>query len=89
MPWYDLECEDCKEIRRNVAAKIEDRIQACPSCGGRSVRKISAPPLKFKGGGWATGKPVEAFPGESEYTKDWGKESHGLSSDLHKGEDDA
>jgi len=87
MPWYDWKCKDCGEIRENISAGIEDRIQTCPSCGGKSVRIISAPPLKFKGGGWATGKPVEAFPGEPEYTKDWGKETHGLSSPLHKEEE--
>ncbi len=87
MLWYDYRCATCGEIREDVAAKIEDKIQTCPSCGGRSIREISAPGLKFMGGGWTTRKPVEAFPGESEYTEDWGKDTHGLSGPLHREEE--
>ena len=87
MPWYDWKCKDCKEIRENVSASIEDKIQECPSCGGRSVRQISAPPLRFKGSGWTVPRPVEAFPGESEYTKDWDSSSHGMESNPGEHED--
>lgn len=87
MPWYDYRCKGCGRVRENVSASIEDRIQECPSCGGKSVRIISAPPLKFKGGGWTVKAPVEAFPGESEYTDDWGSESHGMGSDPGERED--
>ena len=79
--WFDFKCKNCGEVRENVAASIEDKIQKCPSCGGESVRQISSPTLKFKGGGWTTRKPVEAFPGESEYVEDWGHDSHGMGSD--------
>jgi putative FmdB family regulatory protein len=73
MLWKDYRCKDCGETQENVPSRAEDTERECP-CGGTAKIVLTPKFTKFKGGGWTTRKPVEAFEGESEYTDDWGKD---------------
>ncbi len=52
MPLYEYECASCGkrfELVQKFSAPPE---AACPACGGRGHRQLSAPALHFKGSGW-------------------------------------
>ena len=74
MLWKDFLCGDCGEVQENVSSKAEDKERECPSCGGWAKIVLSPKFTKYRGGGWTTEHPVEAFEGESEYVSDWGKD---------------
>lgn len=84
MVWKDYACKACGKVQENVPSKIEDTERECPECGEQAQMILYPHFTRFKGGGWTTRRPVEAFPGESEYVEDWGKESHGVEASLRK-----
>lgn len=73
MLWKDYLCPDCGEKQENVPSRLEDTECKCP-CGGTAKIVLCPKFTKFKGSGWTTEHPVEAFEGESEYVSDWGKD---------------
>jgi len=80
MLWKNFRCKDCEKIQENVNSKAEDTERECPACGGTAKVVLTPKFTRFKGFGWSTRRPVEAFPGESEYTEDWNADTHGLAS---------
>jgi len=87
MLWKDYKCEDCGKIQENIQSKIEDTERECPACKGRAKMILFPNFTRFKGGGWSTRRPVEAFPGESEYTDEWNADSHGIGGSAVGGEE--
>jgi putative FmdB family regulatory protein len=52
MPLYEYECTACGR-RTEVLQKYDDPpLAACPHCGGKVRRLLSAPAVQFKGTGW-------------------------------------
>lgn len=53
MPSYDYHCPVCaKDI--NIIKSIHDNTEEqCDNCKVPLVKKMYAPPVSFKGGGWA------------------------------------
>lgn len=89
MVWKDFKCEGCGEVQENVPSKTEDTERECPSCGSKARLILHAPPIKFKGGGWATRRPIETFPDEPDDPADWGKDTHGVEASKNKGKGNA
>jgi len=51
MPTYEYNCEKCGPFE--YFQKItEDALAACPKCGGKTERLISASAFHLKGSGW-------------------------------------
>jgi len=73
MLWKDYRCKVCGKTQENVPSRIEDTECPCP-CGAQAQVVLFPKFTRFKGGGWTTRRPVEAFEGESEYVEDWGKD---------------
>jgi len=73
MPIYEYACRPCQKIYEKIKPVGTETI-ACPKCSGEAKKILSKPGmLRFKGSGWSTRRPVEAFEGESEYTDEWGQ----------------
>lgn len=52
MPIYDHVCDHCGHAF-SVVQKFSDLpVEACPSCGKRPRRLVTAPAIVFKGSGW-------------------------------------
>lgn len=52
MPLYEYRCTECGN-RYEKIQKINDlQDTACPKCGGKVVRPLTAPALQFKGSGF-------------------------------------
>lgn len=80
-PLYEFKCECGKTTERIKQVGTEEI--ACPECGGNAKKILSKPgAIKFKGSGWMTRRPIETFDNEPDDARDWGPDTHGLSSDI-------
>ncbi len=52
MPLYEYECTVCHKHTEKIQKFSDPEITACPTCGGKLERVLSAPAVSFKGGGW-------------------------------------
>ncbi len=52
MPLYEYECTACHKRTEKIQKFSDPEITACPTCGGKLERVLSAPAISFKGGGW-------------------------------------
>lgn len=53
MPLYRYECESCGHRFRVLHSKRSDKLDACPSCGGKETRRLlSRVSVQFKGSGY-------------------------------------
>ncbi len=52
MPLYEYECTTCHKHTEKIQKFSDPEITACPHCGGKLERVLSAPAISFKGGGW-------------------------------------
>lgn len=84
MPIREYECEGCGKRTQTFSHSYECEEEIdCPDCGKKAKKVFSRPGhIKFKGGGWTTRRPIEAFPGEPEYTDQWTTETHGLGQQV-------
>lgn len=85
MPLYEYRCTECGN-RYEKIQKINDlQDTACPKCGGKVFRPLTAPAFQFKGSGWfvndyaskSSGGPSGSSSREStgESSRDAAKES--------------
>jgi putative FmdB family regulatory protein len=52
---YEYKCSDCQHIRElEYPMGVTAKIPRCPECDGQLLRLFSAPPIHFKGEGWAS-----------------------------------
>ena len=70
MPLYEYECTACHRRIEKIQKYSDAELTACPHCGGRLERTITAAAMVFKGGGWyadgyASHKPAAAGEGSS------------------------
>lgn len=78
MPLYEYRCTQCGHSYEKIQKLSDTPDAACPKCGGKVERPLSAPALQFKGAGWyindyapkaasgSASKPSEAAGGESK-----------------------
>jgi putative FmdB family regulatory protein len=52
MPLYEYKCTACQKHTEKIQKFSDAEITACPHCGGKLERVLSAPAVSFKGGGW-------------------------------------
>jgi putative FmdB family regulatory protein len=52
MPLYEYKCNTCHRHTEKIQKFSDPEITACPHCGGKLERVLSAPAVSFKGGGW-------------------------------------
>ncbi|MGH2377400.1 MAG: FmdB family zinc ribbon protein [Candidatus Limnocylindria bacterium] len=52
MPIYDHMCDHCGHAFSVVRAYTDPPVDACPSCGKKPRRVLTAPAIVFKGSGW-------------------------------------
>ena len=52
MPLYEYKCTACHKHTEKIQKFSDPEITACPHCGGKLERVLSAPAVSFKGGGW-------------------------------------
>jgi len=52
MPLYEYKCTNCHRHTEKIQKFSDPEITACPHCGGKLERVVSAPAISFKGGGW-------------------------------------
>ncbi len=53
MPIYEFFCADCQDSFEQILSFSVSQEPVCPSCGSeRTRRKLSAPAIHFKGGGF-------------------------------------
>ena len=75
MPIFIYACPTCGWKSGDKIKPFTVEEIPCEECQGAATRVLSVPGhIKFKGSGWATRRPVEAFEKESEYVEDWGKD---------------
>lgn len=68
MPVYEFECS-CGEVTEELT-KMDTRSIACPKCGNKAKKIISACSFELKGGGWyADGYASKKSGSTSESTK--------------------
>lgn len=58
MPTYEYKCQDNQHPFTEIRG-INDKQQqeTCPECGSSLMRVFSAPPIQFKGSGYASSRP--------------------------------
>lgn len=78
MPIYEYRCTQCGHRYEKIQKVSDTPDTACPKCGGKIERPLSAPALQFKGAGWyindyapkaasgSASKPAESSGGESK-----------------------
>src|ERR1700720_168633 len=71
MPLYEYECTTCHRHTEKIQKFSDPEITACPHCGGKLERVLSAPAVSFKGGGWyadgyGNAKPKSSSDGASK-----------------------
>lgn len=53
MPTFDFQCRACQHVFEFARPFGSNAQPACPSCSGKRVEKLIAPPaVHFKGSGW-------------------------------------
>ena len=52
MPIYDYHCDHCGHAFSAVQSFKDDPVAACPNCGKKPRRLLTAPAIVFKGSGW-------------------------------------
>lgn len=52
LPLYEYRCTECGNRYEKIQKLSEAPDTACPKCGGKVERPLSAPALQFKGAGW-------------------------------------
>lgn len=52
MPIYDYRCDHCGHVFSAVRAFTDTDLEACPNCGKRPRKLLTAPAVVFKGSGW-------------------------------------
>lgn len=52
MPLYPYRCTQCGHSFEKIQSFSEEPETACPKCGGKLERPLTAPGLQFKGAGW-------------------------------------
>ena len=52
MPLYEYRCTQCGHSYEKIQKLSDTPDTACPKCGGKVERPLSAPALQFKGAGW-------------------------------------
>ncbi|MDE1155814.1 MAG: zinc ribbon domain-containing protein [Acidobacteriaceae bacterium] len=52
MPLYEYECQSCHQRVEKIQKFSDAPLTVCPHCGGHLERTITAPAVKFAGGGW-------------------------------------
>src|SRR5262245_15456339 len=79
MPLYEYHCEACGtfEALQKVSARP---LKACPTCGKRVSRLISAPAVQFKGTGWYITYYARSGSNESKCSSDKGAAAKGDTS---------
>src|SRR5271155_5098818 len=80
MPLYEYECTACHQHTEKIQKFSDPEITACPHCGGKLERVVSAPAISFKGGGWYADGYGNAKPkpsGEGNSKADGGKTGDG------------
>ncbi len=54
MPTYDFKCSTCEQ-RQIIHAGIKEEVKAiCTNCETPMLKVFAAPPVTFKGSGWAS-----------------------------------
>lgn len=54
MPTYEYSCPLCKASKSVVKSIHDNNEETCENCHVALVKAFSAPPVSFKGGGWAS-----------------------------------
>jgi putative FmdB family regulatory protein len=80
MPLYEYECTQCKRHTEKIQKFSDPEIVACPHCGGKLERVITAPSVQFKGGGWFSDGYASAKPGSKSESASSSPESTSSSS---------
>jgi putative FmdB family regulatory protein len=75
MPLYEYECTTCRKHTEKIQKFSDPEITACPYCGGKLERVLSAPAVSFKGGGWYADGYGNAKPKSSSDSKGAGSDS--------------
>jgi putative FmdB family regulatory protein len=75
MPLYEYKCTACHKHTEKIQKFSDPEITACPHCGGKLDRVLSAPAVSFKGGGWyadgyGNAKPKSSSDGASKAGSD-------------------
>lgn len=53
MPYYDYECQQCKNIFEIQKRITDESAETCPKCSSDDTKKvISVTNFQLKGGGW-------------------------------------
>ena len=74
MPIYDYHCDHCGHAFSQVQSYKDDALAACPNCGKRPRRLVTAPAIVFKGSGWyKTDSRGPSTSKEASADKDGGK----------------
>ena len=66
MPLYEYECQQCHRHTEKRQKFSDPEITACPHCGGKLERVLSAPAFSFAGGGWYKDLYSSAKPGAAK-----------------------
>lgn len=53
MPNYQYQCPTCQQVITVMKSIHSDEPEQCSNCKVPMVKKLFAPPVSFKGGGWA------------------------------------
>lgn len=52
LPLYEYRCTQCGNRYEKIQSFSTEPDTACPKCGGKVERPLTAPALQFKGAGW-------------------------------------
>jgi putative FmdB family regulatory protein len=53
MPLYEYQCDACGTRFEQIQKFSDPRVEVCPTCGEKKVRKlVSSPAIQFKGSGF-------------------------------------
>jgi putative FmdB family regulatory protein len=52
LPLYEYRCTQCGNRYEKIQTFSSELDTACPKCGGKVERPLTAPALQFKGAGW-------------------------------------
>jgi putative FmdB family regulatory protein len=52
LPLYEYKCVKCGHRFEKIEGIAASETKACPKCGAKAKRMITAPAIQFKGSGW-------------------------------------